>query len=155
VIDAERLGPAMRPVLLCYDGSEESRHAIAVAASLLAEGTAVVLTVGPLELVAETYAAAGSGAADTSAAVAAAATARARAGAEEARRAGFRAEARGELDAPVWRAIVKAADELDAAVIVLGSERIKGLRELVEGSVSHQVAAHARRPVLVVPRAKR
>ena len=38
-----------------------------------------------------------------------------------------------------------------AAVIVLGSRGLTGVRELVEGSLSHEVAEHARRPVLVVP----
>jgi nucleotide-binding universal stress UspA family protein len=140
------------PVLICYDGSEESRHAIAAAAALLSDKRAVVLNVGPLELVAETYAAAGSGAADTSLELADAAAAVAEQGAAEARRVGFQAEPRSELDAPAWRAIVKVADELDAAVIVIGTEGLTGLRELVEGSVSHAVSAHARRPVLVVGR---
>lgn len=148
-------GAGVRPVLLCFDGSEESRHAITAAASLLAGRSAVVLTVGPLDLVAGAYAAAGSGASDTRAAVAAAAAEQAGVGAEGARRAGFRAEPRAALAAPAWRGIVKVADEIDAAVIVLGSHGLTGLRELVEGSVSHQVAARAGRPVLVVPRTRR
>jgi nucleotide-binding universal stress UspA family protein len=137
-------------VLLCYDGFEPSRHAIAVAAGVLAEKRAVVLNIGPLELVAEAYAAEGSGAADTSIAASAQAAAVAEAGAAEARRVGFVAEPRSEVDTPVWRAIVRVADELDASVIVLGSEGLTGLREVLEGSVSHAVAAHAGRPVLVV-----
>ena len=74
------------------------------------------------------------------------------AGVAEARRVGFRAEPRSELDTPVWRAIVRVADEIGASVIVLGAEGLTGLRELLEGSVSHAVAAHAGRPVLVVTR---
>ena len=119
---------------------------------MLADRHAVVLNVGPLELVAETYAAAGSVAADTRLELARAAAAVADEGVAEAKRVGFQAEPRSELDAPVWRAIVKVADELDAALIVVGSEGLTGLRELVEGSVSHAVSAHARRPVLVVGR---
>jgi nucleotide-binding universal stress UspA family protein len=140
------------PVLLCYDGFEPSRHAIAAAAGLLAEKRAVVLNVGPLEVVAEAYAAEGSGAADTSIAASAHAAAVAEAGAAEASQVGFHAEPRSEVDTPVWRAIVRVADELDASVIVLGSEGLTGLRELLEGSVSHAVAAHAGRAVLVVTR---
>jgi nucleotide-binding universal stress UspA family protein len=34
---------------------------------------------------------------------------------------------------------------------VLGSRGLTGVRELVAESLSHKVAAHARRPVLVVP----
>jgi len=75
----------------------------------------------------------------------------ARAGAEQARHAGFHAEARAELSAPTWEGIVDVADEIDAAVIVLGSRGLAGARELLEGSVSHQVAEHAGRPVLIVP----
>ena len=76
---------------------------------------------------------------------------RARAGAELARQAGFEAEARGDLAEPTWEGIVVAADEIDAAVIVIGSRGLSGAKELFEGSVSHEVAAHARRPVLIVP----
>jgi nucleotide-binding universal stress UspA family protein len=76
---------------------------------------------------------------------------RARTGAERARRAGFEAEARSVVSAPTWEGIVDVADELDAAVIVVGSRGLKGARELFEGSISHQVAEQAGRPVLVVP----
>jgi nucleotide-binding universal stress UspA family protein len=76
---------------------------------------------------------------------------RARTGAAHASRAGFESEARADLAAPTWEGIVDAADELDAAVIVIGSRGLTGARELFEGSMSHDVAAHADRPVLVVP----
>src|SRR5262245_62047740 len=76
---------------------------------------------------------------------------RARAGAVEARKAGFEAEARADLAAPTWDGIVSVADEIDAAVIVLGSRGLTGARERFEGSVSHGVAEHAGRPVLIVP----
>jgi nucleotide-binding universal stress UspA family protein len=122
-----------------------------VAGTLLAGRRAVVLDVGPLELVAETYAAAGSGAADVSRAVFEGTLARAEAGAAIAREAGFESEPRAEVDTPTWRGIVRVADEIDAELIVLGSEGRMGLSELIDGSVSHDVAEHARRPVLVVP----
>ena len=76
---------------------------------------------------------------------------KARAGADRAREAGFRAEPRAELEEPVWEGIVDVADELDAAVIVLGSRGLKSIREQFEGSVSHEVVQHAGRPVLIVP----
>ena len=142
---------ADRPILICYDGSPGAQHAIAVAAALLKGRRAVVLDVGPLDLVAETYAAAGSGAASIGQAVYAGALAQAEAGAELAREAGFDAEPRGGIDAPTWRGIIEVANDIDAAVIVLGSEGRTGLDELLEGSVSHDVAEHAHRPVLVVP----
>ena len=139
------------PILICFDDTEESSHAIAVAAVLLRARDAVVLTVGSLEYVAETYAGAGSGAADTLLAVKARASAQAEAGAAQARNAGLTAEARGEVESPAWRGIIEVADEVDASVIVVGTEQLGRLRELAEGSVSHGVTTHARRPVLVVP----
>lgn len=52
---------------------------------------------------------------------------------------------------PVSEGIVDVADEIDAAVIVLGSRGLKGIREQFEGRFSHEVAEHAGRPVLIVP----
>ena len=68
---------------------------------------------------------------------------------------GFNAEVRADLAAPTWQGIVNVADEIDAAVIVLGSRGLGAARELLEGSVSHEVAQHAGRPVLIVPPAGR
>src|SRR5207244_1090897 len=76
---------------------------------------------------------------------------RAEAGAEQARRAGFDAVAHSDIAAPAWEGIVDHANEIDAAVIVIGSHGRHGADELVHGSVSHQVATHAGRPVLIVP----
>jgi nucleotide-binding universal stress UspA family protein len=141
------------PILICYDGSEGARRAIDAAAELLGPRRAVVLDVGPLVTAVESL--------TVLAPVAPSAAfeelneddtrERASAGAEQARRAGFDAEARAGLAAPTWGGIVDVADEIDAAVIVLGSRGLKGARELVEGSVSHEVAEHAGRPVLIVP----
>jgi nucleotide-binding universal stress UspA family protein len=139
------------PVLICYDGSPAAKHAVAVAGTLLAGGRAIVLDVGPLELIAETYAAAGSGAADISRAVFDGTLAQAEAGAALARDAGFDPEPRAEVDDPPWRGILRVANEVDAELIVLGSDGRTGLSELIDGSVSHDVAEHARRPVLVIP----
>jgi len=41
--------------------------------------------------------------------------------------------------------------ELDVTAIVIGSRGVRGLREFASGSVSHDVATHTRRPVLIVP----
>jgi nucleotide-binding universal stress UspA family protein len=146
------------PVLICYDGSDDARRAIGVAAALLVPTAAVVLNVAPPLTPAEQAA--------TSASVVPGAHAfhdlneaealqRAREGAERATRAGFRARARGEVAAPISDAIAEVADELDAAVIVIGSRGLSGLREAAQGSVSHAVAVHARRPVLIVPAPRR
>src|SRR5258708_16987854 len=141
------------PILICYDGSDGAERAIDVAAALLGLGCATVLDVGPTITPAESLA-------TLSPVVPGAAfeelnaddaLARARVGAEHAQRAGFVAEARGGIGAPTWEGIVDVADEIDAAVIVLGSRGLNGAKELLEGSVSHDVAEHAGRPVLIVP----
>jgi nucleotide-binding universal stress UspA family protein len=141
------------PILICYDGSDDAQRAIDAAADLLGPRRAVVLDVGPPLTTAESFA--------VMAPVTPAAAfeelneddarQRARAGTELARQAGFNAEARANLGAPVWEGILDVADTIDAAVIVLGSRGLKGAREVFEGSVSHDVAEHAGRPVLIVP----
>jgi nucleotide-binding universal stress UspA family protein len=140
-------------ILICYDGSDSAKHAIDVAAEILGPRRAVVLDVGPPLTAAESLAvmapvapgAAFEGLNEDDA------RQRAQVGADRARHAGFDAEARADLAAPTWQGIVDVADEIDAAVIVLGSRGLNGARELLEGSVSHEVAEHAGRPVLIVP----
>ena len=140
-------------ILICYDGSDSAKHAIDAAADILGPHRAVVLDVGSPLTAAESLA--------VVAPVAPGAAfeqlneddarQRAQVGADHARRAGFDAEARADLAAPTWQGIVDVADEIDAAVIVLGSRGLGAGRELLEGSVSHEVAEHAGRPVLIVP----
>lgn len=141
------------PVLICFDGSPDAERAIDAAAALLGGRPAVVLDVAPTMTFAEAAAA-------TSSIVPgnafeplnkADALRQARAGAVYARHAGFEAEPRAEISSATWQGIVDVADELDAAVIVIGSRGLSGLREFARGSVSHDVASHARRPVLIVP----
>jgi nucleotide-binding universal stress UspA family protein len=140
------------PILICYDGTEGSNRAIEAAAALLGPRRAVVLDIGPPLTAAESLATIslipGQAFEELNTADA---LNRARIGAERAEAAGFAAEARSELAAPTWEGIVDVADEIDAAVIVLGSRGLSGARERFTGSVSHQVAEHARRPVLIVP----
>jgi nucleotide-binding universal stress UspA family protein len=140
-------------ILICYDGSDSAEHAIDAAAEILGPHRAVVLDVGPPLTAAESLAVMAPvtpGAAfeqlneDD-------ARQRAQVGADRARRAGFDAEARADLAAPTWQGIVDAADEIDAAVIVLGSRGLGAGRELLEGSVSYEVVEHTGRPVLIVP----
>src|SRR5581483_5356026 len=141
------------PILLCYDGTEPSRRAIATAAALLGPRQAVVLDVGPVLTAAESVA---SISLPTSAAAfeewnEAGSTTVAAEGATRAREAGFAAKPRAELSAPTWQGIVDVSEEIDAAVIVLGSRGLHGAHELFEGSISHEVAAHAHGPGLIVP----
>ena len=141
------------PILICYDGSDDAQCAIDAAADLLGPRHAVVLDVAPPLTAAESLAVMSP---VTPAAVFEQlnkddARQHAGAGAERARHAGFDAEARANVEAPTWEGIVNVADTIDAAVIVLGSRGLKGGREVFEGSVSHDVAEHAGRPVLIVP----
>jgi nucleotide-binding universal stress UspA family protein len=138
------------PILICYDGTCEARNAIAEAALLLRARRAVVLNVGPLAPVAETYAAVGATAAGLDRDAFADAEARARQGAEFAQTAGFDAEPRAMLDAPTWHGIVEIAGEIGAAAIVVGRRARSGLRELFDEHVARDVARHAARPVLVI-----
>ncbi len=145
-----------KPVLICYDGSDESQHAIDVAAGLLGARRAIVLDVGPplTPLESEVALSPAFPGGDVEDVNADDALTRARRGPSHARQVGFTAEPRGQVAAPTWEGIVDVADEIDAAVIVTGSRGLTGLREQVEGSISHQIAEHAGRPVLIVPRPK-
>jgi nucleotide-binding universal stress UspA family protein len=140
-------------ILICYDGTKGSDCAIEAAAALFGPGKAVVLDIGPPLTSAESVAmispvVPGQAFEDLNTADALDV---ARVGAKRAEQAGFTAEPRAALSSPTWEGIVDIADEIDAAVIVLGSRGLSGARERFEGSVSHQVAEHAGRPVLIVP----
>jgi nucleotide-binding universal stress UspA family protein len=144
------------PILLCYDGSAEAQRAIDVAAELLGPRRAVVLDVWPLLTPDESLDVVSAGVpadlfAETNEADA---LERAKLGAERARQAGFAAEPRATPAGPIGEEILRVADEIDAAVVVLGSRGLHGLEELFAGSVSRHVVGHARRPVLVVPPAE-
>jgi osmotically-inducible protein OsmY len=139
------------PVVICYDGSDLARAAISAAARLLGPRDAVVLDVGPIQVVAEAYAADGADAAGIESIVLQDATAEAERGAVLANAAGFKAVARGRLDTATWHSVVTVAEEIDAAAIVVGTRGLSGVRELVHGSLAHELAQHARRPVLIVP----
>ena len=43
------------------------------------------------------------------------------------------------------------ADRHDASLIVLGARGLSAFKSMLLGSVSHSVAQHAHRPVLIVP----
>jgi nucleotide-binding universal stress UspA family protein len=138
-------------MLICYDGSDGARHAIDSAAELISGRTAVVLAVAAPLTAGQALDSLGTIEEAPEELNQEVAARRAQEGVQYARSAGLTAEPRGEIAAPTWRGIVDTADELDAAVIVIGSRGLHGFRELVEGSLSHQVAEHAGRPVLIVP----
>jgi nucleotide-binding universal stress UspA family protein len=141
------------PILICYDGSAEAERAIEAAAVLLGPRRAVVVDVLPWMTAAESVAATSSFVPGTAFEEVNEAEARriADRGAEIARSAGFQAEPRGQLASSSWRGIVEVADELDVAVIVIGSRGLTGAKKILDASVSQQLAENAGRPVLIVP----
>lgn len=145
--------PDDRPVLMCFDGSASAQHAIDVAASLLGNRRAVVLTVwsSPIGMAAHGMAAAG---ADYKKEQEQRASDSAAEGSRLARDAGLNAvplTAWGNPEDGTARTILNIADEQDANLIVLGARGLSGLRSLMLGSVSHGVVNPSHRPVLVAP----
>jgi nucleotide-binding universal stress UspA family protein len=140
-------------ILFCYDGSDEAKRSMESAADLLTARDAVVVDVGSFLTGAESLAALSPGVdvptleklnRD-------AALERAEDGVAYARRFGFDAETRDVLADPAWEGVLELADDVDAAVIVVGSRGFNGAKELIEHSFSRGLTEHASRPVLVVP----
>ncbi len=141
------------PVLICYDGSDDSARGIKTAATLLGPRRAVVLDIAPPITPAESLGTISSvvpGNAFEELNTAEADRVAGQ-GAEIARSSGFDAEARSALATPTWQGVVDVADELGSPMIVIGSRGLSGLKEVLDGSLSHQIAEHAGRPVLIVP----
>jgi nucleotide-binding universal stress UspA family protein len=138
------------PILIAYDGSEQSKQAIRNAARELRPGRrALVLTVW--QPLAELPFAAGFRAPPE---IDAASERQARRVAEQgsrlARSLGFAAVPLAESGAPIWRTIVEAARAHGADLVVMGSHTRGALGRMVLGSVAAAVARHAERPVMIV-----
>ena len=146
------------PLLVCYDGSEDAKHAIASAAELIGGRRALIATVWQPVAGMDTLAWSGATASganfvelDHAAAEGGAGTADD--GVRVAREAGLDAEPVVEkAAAPVWKTILELADRHDAAAIVMGCRGFTGIRSMLLGSTSSAVVHHADRPVLVVHR---
>jgi nucleotide-binding universal stress UspA family protein len=148
-----------RPLLLCFDGSDDAARAIEQSAGLLSERHAVVLTVCEPIAVWEPY----DPGALLSAGVAKLASKRLELdeiandlardevdrGVSLAVAAGFSAEGRIAHGKP-WRSICEVAEQLDVAAIVVGARGLSRIKSALLGSVSSAVVTHAKRPVLVV-----
>jgi nucleotide-binding universal stress UspA family protein len=146
-----------RPVLFCYDGSEGSKAALSVAAELimhpadavvlavwtpiavqLARGGSLLATVPNEGELDEEEIAAAQRIADE--------------GAAAARGRGYNAAARvEEANESVVRTISEVARAIDARLIVCGQRGRGAFASAVLGSVSHQLSAHTKRPVLIAP----
>jgi nucleotide-binding universal stress UspA family protein len=71
-------------------------------------------------------------------------------GAALAEAAGFRAQPLAVQGTPTGKAVIEAADDNDASLIVLGSRGRAGLGGRIGGSVASDVASRSQRPVLIV-----
>jgi len=146
-------------ILICYDGSPDSRSAVERAADLFRDQPATVLTVWEpfVEMAArsslgiglvpftpdpeEIDEASGKAAEQTAAEGAALATG-----------LGMTAEPKAASQTTTTaRAILAEAEAMGASAIVMGSRGLTGVKSLLLGSVSHEVVQHADRAVVVVP----
>jgi nucleotide-binding universal stress UspA family protein len=144
------------PLLLCYDGSEDAKHAIEHAGRLLGGRDALVVTVWQPTPALGSSASAGAtdgtfdfveldrAAADLGERVA-------RDGVRIAQQAGLHAKPVAvEATGPVWKTIVEIADRHDAAIIAMGSRGLTGLRPMFQENVSTAIVHHADRPTLII-----
>jgi nucleotide-binding universal stress UspA family protein len=146
------------PVLFCYDGSEGSRAALRAAAELVEPSVeVVVLTVweplaARLALGGAFAVGAVSNEGELDEQEESFAKAAAQDGAQRAIQHGYKASAMtAESAEGPARAILAVADEISARLIVCGQRGRNPVRAALLGSVSHTLAAHARRPVLIAP----
>ncbi|BBZ01259.1 hypothetical protein MCHIJ_06960 [Mycolicibacterium chitae] len=151
----------MSVVLIAYDGTSNARRAVNYAARFLAAKRVVVLTVwtpirsgpdpvsvdldGPPDPIEddpeEEHDIAYSDALRTN-----------EEGTKLAVTAGMNAEPMlVPVQGTIWRAIINAADRIDADLVVSGTRGTTGLRSLLQSSVADHVLRHGRRPVLIVP----
>lgn len=147
------------PALLCFDGSDEAAHAITAAAALVGEREAIVLTVAvpaadelPVDPVGDLVGRTSGLYREWDEIATHVAARHAAAGCELAREAGFEARAEVAHGKPA-AAILRVAEDVDAAVIVLGSGRRGHVPGLL-GSVAGRVAHHSSRPLLIIPVAR-
>lgn len=147
----------MASVLICYDGSDRAAHAIAVTAKLFPGAQAHVLNVWePMERIIARYSALGpylgESVGDADSDIAGEAGTTAGEGAKLAADAGLDAKAHtAPLRTTVWEAVLAAADELDADVIITGTRSLHGVREALSSTLSHALIQHSRRAVLAIP----
>ena len=150
-------GRSEGPVLFCYDGSEGSRDALRAAGELLEPGVElVVVTVWePIAIrlaLSGAFAAATLNGGELDEKELSFAREAAEDGARRATEHGYKATSlTAESTEGIARAIITVAEDLGARLIVCGRRGRGPIRTALLGSVSHALAAHAHRPVLIVP----
>lgn len=151
-----------KSMLIAYDGSAEAQRALEYAAHYLSCEKAYIITVweplhrqtvnsagGPAAMVQVNW---GDVTPDDDDPAYTEALEVAKGGADFAKNLGFVVEPfLVESSTTVWSAIVDAANELDADIIVSGTRGTTGLRGLLQSSVADAVLKHAGRPVFIVP----
>jgi len=142
------------PLLLCYDGSEAAARAIERAGALFAGREALVVTVRhPTSLGSLAWSGVTESMVDffrDDRAAAETGDRIADGGVRAATDAGLHATPVAvEADGSVWTTIVEIADRHDAAMIVMGSRGLTGVRSRLLGSVSSAVVHHTDRPTLI------
>jgi nucleotide-binding universal stress UspA family protein len=145
-----------KPVLFCYDGSDGSKTALAAAVDWIKPADAVVLTVWtPAALLlarAGSFIVAIPNEGEVDEQEAASARQIAEEGAAGARKRGYNAMARvAQAGESVAKTIDEVAEDLDAGLIVCGQRGRGAVGSALLGSVSHALAAHTKRPVLIAP----
>ena len=145
-----------KPVLFCYDGSDGSKTALAAAVELIKPADAVVLVVwmpASIQLArAGSFIVAVPNEGEIDEQEAARAQELAEEGAAGARERGYNATGRvAEANESVARTIDEIAQEIDAGLVVCGQRGRGAIGSALLGSVSHALASHAKRPVLIAP----
>ena len=145
-----------KPVLFCYDGSDGSKTALMAAAELVKPADAVVLVVWKPAAVqlsqAGSFVVAIPNEGEIDEQEAGRAQQIAEEGAATARDRGYDASARiAQANESVAKTIDEIAEEIDAGLIVCGQRGRGTIGSALLGSVSHALAAHTRRPVLIAP----
>lgn len=145
-----------KPVLFCHDGSDGSKTALAAAVELIKPADAVVLVVWMAATVqlarAGAFVVAVPNEGEIDDQEAAIARQIAEEGAAAARERGYNASARvAQANESVARTIDEIAEEIDAGLVVCGQRGRGAIGSALLGSVSHALASHTKRPLLIAP----
>jgi nucleotide-binding universal stress UspA family protein len=149
------------PLLICYDGSDDAKHAIRSAAALLAPRRALVVAVWEPIGAFDSFGFAGETATtvdfvELNRASAEHCAGMANEGADIARAARLEADPVAiEATGPIWKTLIETAERHDAVAIVMGSRGLTRVRSFLLGSVSNAVVHHSDRPALVIRRPNR
>jgi nucleotide-binding universal stress UspA family protein len=145
-----------KPVLFCYDGSDGSKTALTAAAELIKPADAVILAVwmpAAVQLARSgSFIVAVPNEGEFDDQEASYARRIAEEGAVGARTRGYNAAARvAQANESVAKTIDEVAQEIDAGLVVCGQRGRGTIGSALLGSVSHALAAHTKRPVLIAP----